>query len=154
MIFNEAQTDPNYNSISHDDIEITLIFLSDVLDKNEITNLLKHLPTNSWNASEVLEIGSAKKMIIADTGKWYLKHNTIASKLDEGINLLLNSLPQDLKVWEKLSTKYKGFIEISAYQHLWNHSYSINPAILNKIALRKLGINFDIYNINIYEIEQ
>ena len=154
MIFNETQPDPHYNSISQDNIEITLIFLSDDLDKNEITNLIEHLPTNSWNASEVLEIGSAKKMIVAETGKWYLKHNTIASKIDDGISSLLNSLCQDMDVWNILSNKYNGFIEISAYQHLWNHSYYLKPEVLNKLAKRNLGLNFDIYNINIFEVEQ
>ena len=154
MIFNETQSDNNQNSISPDSIEITLVFTDNELDKNEISNLLDCNPTNSWNANEILEIGNARKLKVAESGKWYLKYNTLTSQIDQGIIDLLNQLSKNLDNWKVITNKYKGHIEITAYQHLWNHNYFINSTILNELASRNLSLIFDIYNINVYEVEQ
>ncbi|UYW01748.1 hypothetical protein K5I29_02150 [Flavobacterium agricola] len=70
-------------------IEITLTFVSDALNKNEITTALGIEPTFAWNANEVLELGSSKKIRVADTGKWSLKSVTKIDNLDAGLELFL-----------------------------------------------------------------
>lgn len=152
MFFENLKQDTADEFLDNNSIEITLTFISDKLDKHEITSLLKTEPTYAWNPNEVLEIGSTKRIKIADTGKWYLKSISRVENLDVSIKLFLDKLPNENSVWNKLTKKYETFIEITGYQSEWNNTYTISNKTLALLVNRNLSLSFDFYNVNIDEL--
>lgn len=153
MFFENLKLDASNEFLDSNSIEITLTFISDKLNKNEITTLLQTEPTFAWNPNEVIEIGSSKRIKIPDMGKWYLKSISQVENLDTAIEYFLKNLPQDSRIWTGLTKKYETFIEVTAYQNSWNHSYSISSKTLGYLANRNLSLSFDIYNVNIADID-
>lgn len=153
MFFENLKLDQTNEFLDSSSIEITLTFISDKLDKTEITTLLKTEPTFAWNPNEIIEIGSTKRIKIPDIGKWYLKSIAQIENLDSALESFLKKLPNDPKIWNNLTKKYETFIEITGYQNSWNHTYAISSKTLTLLANRNLSLSFDIYNVNIDDVD-
>ena len=115
-------------------IEITLTFIGDDLNKNEITASLGHEPTFAWNCNEILELGASKRIKITDTGKWSLKSVAKLHDLDTALAHFLNKLPSDKNLWLKLTNKHEAYIEITGYNNSWNHNYAISSTTLKLLT--------------------
>ena len=153
MFFENLKLDQTNEFLDSSSIEITLTFISDKLDKTEITTLLKTEPTFAWNPNEIIEIGSTKRIKIPDIGKWYLKSIAHIENLDSALESFLKKLPNDPKIWNNLTKKYETFIEITGYQNSWNHTYAISSKTLTLLANRNLSLSFDIYNAYIDDVD-
>jgi len=128
-----------------DEYSIGLNFYSEELDKDEISNLLNHKPTKSWNPNELHPIGNGQKFRKTNWGKWYLQSDREKIDLNLKIQKLLQQLNNDLDVWIKLTTKYECWIDIAGYMENWNRTLSINKYTLKLLAERNLEITFDAY---------
>jgi len=140
--------------LDHGSIEITLTFIGKNLNKDEISTILETEPTFSWNPNEILEIGSSKRIKITDTGKWYLKSVYKIEDLNIGLKSFFKKLPHDNNLWLKLTKKYETFIEVTAYQDSWNHTYNISSKTLLLLANKNIALSFDIYNLNADETNE
>jgi hypothetical protein len=149
MFFENLRLDESNDFLDNNTIEITLTFISNNLNKNEITNLLKTEPTFAWNPNEIVEIGSSKRMKVAEVGKWYLKSVAQNDNLDLAIESFLQTFPNDTNIWFGLTKKYETFIEVTCYHCAWNNTYTISNKTLMLLANRNLSLSFDIYNMDI-----
>lgn len=157
-IFDEEGKEIIQDPIQSDDLEyITEIgggfeefsvgvnFYSENLDRDEITNLLGHNPTKAWNAGERHLIGNTKKTKITNWGKWYLSSERDSTDLNIKIKDLLEKLTDDLSKWQKLTSKYKSWIDVAGYMNNWNRGFMVETDVLKLLSERNLEIYFDIY---------
>lgn len=130
---------------SFEEFSIGINFISDKLDREEITRLLGAEPTKSWNPGEPHRVGNTKKTRVTDFGNWYLTTKRDNIEINEKLMDLMINLTRDLNVWKYLTTKYQAWIDVAGYMENWNREFSLKPEVMKLLAERNLEIVFDIY---------
>ena len=123
-----------------DRFKITLRVYHEDLVPDEVTALLQCQPTMS------VVKGAHGRFPLK--GRWLFE---IRSKdlgdvdLEEGLKILFEKLPTDLKVWEGLTAKYKVDIFCGLFLVAENRGFSLSAEISKMLVDRGLEIGFDIY---------
>ena len=120
-------------------------FYGDELDPAEITDSLGAEPTigvpkgGLW----LTAMGVEK---VARTGSWRLKSDdSEPADLDGQINGLLNTLSNDLPVWQAFAAKYRGRVFCGLFLASFNEGLTLEPATLVRVGERGLVLDLDIY---------
>ena len=100
--------------------------MGDKLDPEQITSILKCLPTRS-------------QIQIPKSGHWALSINSNDYKsgeieLEEGIKILLRKLPSDAKLWRSLTTKYDVDIMCGLFLETSNRGFETLPKSLQDVV--------------------
>ncbi len=128
-----------------EEFSVGLYFYSEDLDKDEISELMDAEPTKSWNPGEQHFIGNTKKTRITDWGKWHLSSERDSIDLNTKLKELLNGITSDLRKWEKLTSKYEAWIDVTGYMENWNRGFTLKPEIMKMLSDRAIEVTFDIY---------
>ena len=123
-----------------DRFKITLRAFHEDLVPEEVTRLLQCQPTTA-------EAKGARGRF-PPKGRWLFE---IQSKdlgdvdLEDGLKILFEKLPVDLKVWAELTERYKVDIFCGLFLAAENRGFSLSPEMSKMLADRGLEIGFDIY---------
>jgi hypothetical protein len=130
-----------------DRFKITLRIFGDELDPDHITSLLRCTPTVAEaKGKPVVSTTGARR--IPKKGRWSL---TIESKdcgegdVEDGIRTLLESLPDDLELWEFLTTTYSVDIFCGLFLAASNRGFELSKEVSKMLSDRQLVVGFDVY---------
>ncbi len=127
-----------------DEVSISIRFSGDDLDPDELTALLNCEPTEAYEKGQTIITTISPRTI--KTGMWFLSiQKNSEQTLEEQIWELLEKLPKDLEVWEKLSGRFRINIYCGAWLKNWNRDVWFSANLLKQIANRKLSIGLAIY---------
>jgi hypothetical protein len=123
-----------------DRFRIALRVYHEDLVPEEVTLLLQCQPTTA-------EAKGARGRF-PPKGRWLFE---IQSKdlgdvdIEDGLKILFERLPADLKVWEALTTKYKVDIFCGLFLQAENRGFGLSAEMSKMLADRGIEIGFDIY---------
>ncbi len=121
-------------------------FFGEDLDPEEITRMLGKNPTKSERKGDVIVNSKTGNKRTARVGVWlYGVERKQPGDLDAQISEIFGALSNDLKIWEKLSKKYRADVFVGIFMHYENEGVSLAPETLKMLAERNLLIDFDIY---------
>ncbi|MEC4894654.1 MAG: DUF4279 domain-containing protein [Oscillatoria sp. PMC 1051.18] len=153
LTFIPTESDSNVISVggSVETVKVSLRFLGDNLNPEEISALLQCQPSKAYRKGDT--IGSKRSHRIAHTGAWILK----GTKEDTGvletkITRLLECITVPLTVWEELRS-FSGNVFCGIFINDWNRGLSLSPELMQKLVERHLSIDFDIY-CNFFEEDE
>jgi ribosomal protein L19 len=124
-----------------DRFKITLRVFHEDLVPDEVTALLQCQPTAS-------QIKGAHDGRFPIKGRWLFE---IQSKdlgdvdIEDGLKILFEKLPTDLRVWEALTAKYKVDIFCGLFLAAENRGFGVSAEMSKMLADRGVEIGFDIY---------
>ncbi|NET91450.1 MAG: DUF4279 domain-containing protein [Kamptonema sp. SIO1D9] len=143
--FLAPESDNNVISVggSVETVKVSLRFLGDNLNPEEISALLKCQPSKAYRKGDI--IGSKSSHHIAQTGAWILKGDKEdTGVLETKITRLLECITVPLTVWEELRS-FSGNVFCGIFLNDWNRGLSLSPELMQKLVERHLSIDFDIY---------
>lgn len=123
--------------------QVSLRILGDELDPEEITELLKVLPTESYKKGEVF--GKEGKNI-RRTGRWSLEsHLPDEVDIEEKIMHLLSQVTNDESTWKLLNSKYQIDLFCGLFLEAENRGFGLSVETIRKLSSLGIEIGFDIY---------
>ncbi|KAM3092386.1 DUF4279 domain-containing protein [Phormidesmis sp. 146-12] len=123
---------------------MTLRFFGKDLDPDEITQLLGVVPTAAYRKGDIFR--GKKYDRIQKTGLWRLSVEKCADvELEDQINALLDRLPSDLHIWQRLTDRFEADLFCGLWLERCNRCLGFFPETLRRIGERKLVLQFDIY---------
>jgi hypothetical protein len=128
-----------------DSVNVSVRVAGDQLDPDEVTTALATSPTFAARKGERRLSGGRE--VVQRTGVWLVDFRGAPEEwtLADAINELLNRLPADNAVWERLAAKYVLDVSCGLYLAAWNRGFALPPALLRRLAERHLELNVDIY---------
>ena len=130
-----------------DRFKITLRVFGDDLDPDRISSQLGCLPTSSERKG--VPVPSARGARIPKRGRWFLsiesKNCNEDDDVEDGVRILLASLPSDKDLWDFLTKTYKVDIFCGLFLGAENQGFGISPDLSKLLADRNLEIGFDLY---------
>lgn len=127
-----------------DSCSVCLRVFGDDLDPPTITAMLGVEPTSSCCKGDHFRGKRTER--IEKTGKWLLEIDWSTEVLLEAlINQLLDSLTNDLTVWQELVRQYEIDLFCGLSLKSWNRGLTLSPRTLVRIGERGLELNLDIY---------
>lgn len=125
---------------------VTLRFLSDDLDPEEISNALGRQPTTGARKGGVW-LNPAGRQMIARIGFWRLTvEREIPGDLDKQIATILGSLNDDASVWRSIARKGKAEVFAGLMLGQSNEGINISADTLLALGARGLSLELDIYS--------
>jgi hypothetical protein len=126
---------------------IELRIVSEELDTDRITAMLRYAPTEAWPKGRPRNDspGAAR---LAMKHRWSLSIDSdVCGDCDVecGIMLLLAKLPDDPDLWDALSRHCEMSILCSVVMEAANRGLELTSETCHALALRHLSIGFDIY---------
>jgi hypothetical protein len=130
-----------------DRVTVTIRVAGDDLDPDEVTKVLNISPTFAARKGDRRPSGD--RDIVQGTGIWTLTFSGTPSEwtLDEAIPILLDKLPADLAVWDRLAEKYDLDVFCGLQLECWNRGFALSPELLLRLAQRHLELDVDIYYV-------
>jgi hypothetical protein len=129
---------------SVDACSVTLRFFGEDLDPDEVTHLLGLTPNVAYRKGDIFR--GKKYDIVQKTGSWRLtteKCNGV--ELEDQINALLNQLPSNLEIWQKLTAKFEADLFCGLWMYRYNRGLDFAPQTLVRIVERGLVLQLDIH---------
>ena len=127
-----------------DENSITLRIIGDELNPDTISGLLGCQPTRGQRKGDILPDKRFHRT--AKFGLWCLKiDRTSEHTLQEQIKVLFSKLPDDLSIWQHITTTAHAELFCGLWLKTWNREFDISPDLLMQIAQRNLTLRFDIY---------
>lgn len=128
-----------------DRCRVGLSLHGEALDPAEITRLLGVEPTRAHRPGEARSSrGRAAPPWRA--GTWVLDLKGAAPRGPEQLlGELLDRLPSDPRVWEALRARHEVRLGLAVYLDDWNRGFSLEPALLQRVAALGLGLDVEIY---------
>ena len=130
---------------SFDENIISLIFDSEKLNRQRITELLGVSPSDAWNPGEPHVIGNKGETKIHDFGKWILDSTRDNGNINDKIINLLSQCTNDLEKWKKLSEENNIYLLIVGHLENWNRGFNINIQALKMMVERNIELSVDVY---------
>lgn len=122
-------------------------FFGDDLDPDAFTMLVGCPPTKSERKGAEIICKISGRRRIARTGGWRLvaEHRTPAD-LDAQVSEILDQMTDDTDIWQDLTTRFRADVFCGLFMQEGNEGISLSTKTLQKLAIRGLTIDFDIYN--------
>jgi len=118
----------------------------DGLDPDEVTRLLGRAPTRSQRKGQPVLTNSGEVKRIARTGSWLLDHAVGGDvTIDEAIESLLGSLPEDEQVWGTLMRLYLIDLLCDVLVKGLNQGFDLSPRVLGLLGRRGITLGVDIF---------
>lgn len=114
------------------------------LDPADVTTLLGCMPTRSFRAGDVRSTRSPDQRW--KHGGWILK-TTLDRQADLGAQIedLLDQVTQDVAVWQQITERFSARIFCGIFMERENEGFGLDPDVLARLAVRKLPVDFDLY---------
>lgn len=125
---------------------LSIRFFGDDLDPHEITARLGRAPSEGASKGGVIvsENGTER---IARTGSWrLLAGHRMPGDLDGQVAELIETLNDDLSVWQDLSARFRGDVFCGLFMQESNEGIGLSAATMESLSSRGLAIGFDIYD--------
>ncbi len=133
-----------------DKTTVTLRFFGDDLDPDEVTQLLRCQPTTASRKGEEMP---GRYHRVAKLGSWHLESDG-DGELEEQVDRLLDRLPDDLMVWQRLhALNPEADLFCGLFLDAWNRGVELSPELLQRISERHLRLSLDIYGSEDIEVE-
>src|SRR5205085_517353 len=118
----------------------------DSLDPEEVTRMLGRAPTRSQRKGQPVLSESGEVKRIARTGSWLLDQPVGCDvTLEEEIESLLGSLPQDEQAWAVLRERYRVDLLCDVFVRGVNQGIELSPRVLELIGRRGITLGVDIF---------
>lgn len=125
----------------------SLRFFGDDLDPDELTKLLGCPPTKSQRKGEEIVGKVTGQKRIARRGGWWLSpERREPGDFNAQIAEILDQLTNDADVWQDLTTRFRTDIFCGLFMKEGNEGISLSNETLERLAVRGLTIDFDIYD--------
>lgn len=125
----------------------SLRFFGDDLDPDELTKLLGSPPTKSERKGEEIVGKVSGQKRTARSGGWRLRaERREPGDIDTQISEILDQLTNDTGVWQDLTTRFRADIFCGLFLKDGNEGISLSNETLERLAVRGLTIDFDIYD--------
>ncbi len=127
---------------------LRLTIVSKDLVPREVTRLIGREPDDSWERGKPLfwPDGSIKR--IPKFGHWSLElrpEDTDEWDCGEAMMELLQRLPSDIRLWKKLTRRYKVDVTFALLMTSANKGFTLSPQVLRFLGDRGVAAGFDIY---------
>lgn len=114
------------------------------LNPDEMTVIMRCQPTRSGKKGDMLLKNGNYATI--KTGSWSIEFQGEASaSIEEKILRLLEDLPEDIGIWEKITTDYQADLFCGLFLDQFNEGFDLSADVMKKLGDRGLRIGFDIY---------
>ncbi|MFQ6548343.1 DUF4279 domain-containing protein [Aestuariibius sp. 2305UL40-4] len=125
----------------------SLRFFGDDLDPDQLTGLLGCPPTKSERKGEEIVAKVTGQRRIARSGGWRLQaERREPGDFDAQISEILDQLTEDMDVWRDITARYRADIFCGLFMKEGNEGISLSNETLERLAVRGLKIDFDIYD--------
>jgi Domain of unknown function (DUF4279) len=123
---------------------VSLRIFGDDLDPEEVTRLLRCLPTQSRRKGEVIPGKGMQR--VARQGSWLLESNLPRSvDLEAQINNLIDRTTADLDTWASLSQRFSVDLFCGVFLTHLNEGFELSAKLMRQLSDRGLKIGFDLY---------
>lgn len=130
--------------LEEDEFNVSLNFVGNDLEPEEITRILGRKPTSFVRKGMKHTIGK-RELGPATYGSWSLETESSTKEIEETLIQMFSQLNGDLTAWEHLTKKYKGDLFCGVYLAWFGHGFTMTPRLHRMLADRNLEITFDIY---------
>jgi hypothetical protein len=125
-----------------DETRVTLGIHGDDLDPDEITALLKCIPTHTHRRGDPRPRSGTPW----PKGAWLLSVEGKAPLDPQALlETLLAKLPDDPSIWESLHERFTVRLGFGLFLDAWNRGFDLAPALVHRVAKMRLPLGFDIY---------
>lgn len=122
-----------------DGAALCLRVCGDDLDPAAITRLMGRPPSRSQQKGQAVLDSSGQFKRVARTGSWLLDHPQGAeTTIEEGIESLLNGLPDEGRMWAALGERYQVDLLCDVFVRGINRGFGLSPQVLGLLAGRSL----------------
>jgi Domain of unknown function (DUF4279) len=129
-----------------DRAKLCLRVCGDGLDPDEVTRLLGRAPTRSRRKGQPVLTDTGEVKRIARTGSWLLDQPVGGDvTIDEAIESLLGSLPEDEQVWATLMRPYRIDLLCDVFVKGVNQGFELSPRVLGLLGRRGITLGVDIF---------
>lgn len=124
----------------------TLRIWGDDLFPDEVTKLLNCEPTSSQKKAQIFSSKKSGKQRAAKTGLWRLGTKYCEpANLDFQILEIFEQLPDELNIWQQLSTHYDLDIFCALFLETTNDVVVVAPEPMQILSSRGVALELDIY---------
>jgi len=125
----------------------SLRFFGDDLDPDELTRMLGGQPTKSERKGEEIIGKVTGQKRIARSGGWRLSaERRKPGDFDAQISEILDQLTDNTDIWQDLTARFRADIFCGLFMAESNEGVSLSHKTLEKLAVRGLTVDFDIYD--------
>jgi hypothetical protein len=130
--------------IEHDEFCVSLNFIGDDLDPDEVTRLLGASPTEAYRISDAMP--RRNHTFTAKSGSWSIRTARSTRDIEEQLTELFAKFNGDPEVWRSLTSRYDAELFCGVFLSWFGHGFSMSPSLHRLLADRNLLITFDIYD--------
>ena len=126
---------------------VSLAIHGDHLVPDELTSLLGHQPDVGVRKGEIYSSANRRTQQ-ARSGLWISRADYREPPcIDKQIADLLNSFPDDLALWRRLTTDFDCYINVGVWftDDSWTGGFDLEPHTLRMLGERGLKVDFDMY---------
>jgi hypothetical protein len=125
-------------------LRVALRIRGDSLDPDFLTQQLGVAPSFSARKGEVIARRGREQL--HTTGVWtYRLEVPSATELGDALSRLMDALPEDLTMWEEITTSFSADVFCGAFLEDDNQSTNISPEVLATLGQRGLTLSLDLY---------
>ena len=128
---------------------ITLRFMGDTLDPDEVTKVLKHSPTTSYRKGDDMLRPDGTFIRAARSGRWSLKFTPESLPFEDCCDAVEHSLAlftEDVEAWRSVTTLHSADFFIGLGLDTKNRGIEISPRLMLLLGERGVKIGFDVYS--------
>ena len=125
-----------------DKTRVTLGIHGNDLDPDEISSLLRCLPTRAHRRGDPRPRNAPPW----PAGAWLLSLEGVApTEPEELLNALLAKVPADPSIWNGLRQRFTVRLGFGLFLNAWNRGFDLSPAVLQRLAEVGATLGFDVY---------
>lgn len=131
-----------------DDFRISLDFIGDDVDPDEISNMLGVQPTTAHRIGDSIHGNDGAFQRNAKTGRWSItasSRNTKEPDFERSLRQLLDSLTDDLEVWRELSRRFDSGLFCGIFLTDSNRGFTLSADLLTELGKRNIYMGLDVY---------
>lgn len=125
----------------------SLRIMDDNLDPDEITAMLKALPTQAWRKGDIRKLPNGSDHV-ETTGSWRIDNiqRQRPGNLDIQITTILDRCTQDMDAWRSVTSRYHSEIFAGLFLSFSMEGLGLRAETLAALGYRGLGLDLDIYS--------
>lgn len=129
---------------SVDEMSLTLRIMGEDLVPADVSAVLRCSPDQAWSKGEEWVVAGQKRL--RSFGMWSIHGaDTDGRGFERELLRLLDRISNDELVWDHLNAQFDVDVFCGVHLNAWNRGFSLSPLVLQRLAARRLRIDFDIY---------
>jgi hypothetical protein len=125
-----------------DETHVTLAVYGDDLDPDEVSSMLRRMPTHSHRKGDC----KTPTAVPFPSGAWLY---TVEGRAPEGpdslVEKLLKEFPVDSSFWKPVTERFRVRIRVGVHTGGWNRGFDLAPHTIGVVSQIGVGIGFDLY---------